>query len=102
MTKAIATLSNIKRPKLIIRAARSGTSQYQRSRFIKQYPSLSPKHSSETFLNRLLIEENEINQSRHNDDPAYNVRKHIAVLTAILAEANSIPQQTSVTLSKAA
>lgn len=84
MTDFCARLAELRRPRLLIRAARFGLSHYRRERDLRRlidFPS-----SPEQAFNRLMNAEGKLEQNRQNGDAAYSVAEHIEVLIALLAE----------------
>jgi len=79
-------LKNLKRPTLLVRAARFGVDDYNRSsdlpRLLGTINALGP---SEAIL-RLLDLESELNDERVSNAPNYSLPRHIETLTAIMAE----------------
>lgn len=80
-------LAGLRRPKLLIRAARAGVHNYRRSQYVKGIAGANNK-SGKPLLDALLAEEERINECRIEGDASYSIQKHIVVLTALLAEAN--------------
>ncbi len=86
MTEFAAILSDLRRPKILIRAARSGVSDYRRDRDLKRLVHDRGQTHQDT-LTPLLAEENRLEEVRTSGGATYNIQRHVAVLTAILAEA---------------
>ncbi len=91
MTDFAATLTELRRPKILIRAARAGVPDYRRDRDLKRLvrdpKGTTPKHP----MLPLLAEEHRLESNRTNGGATYNIQRHVAVLTAILAEARLLP-----------
>jgi hypothetical protein len=68
MTDFSTILKDLRRPRLLIRAARHGLSDYRRDR------------------------EAEIEGNRQTGSACYNVARHIEVLIALMAEARLLPR----------
>lgn len=80
-------LSSLKRPKILINAARLGMADYNRDadlRFIVK-TSTTPDHDA--AIETLLARENELESNRKDGNAGYSVHEHIRVLAALLAEA---------------
>lgn len=87
-------LDTLQRPKLLIRAARSAISDFRWGRDLSMVKggnnSLNPQQLFET----LMEEEHRLNEERIECDAAYNVRKHIRILTALMVvAAGPLPKQ---------
>lgn len=78
-------LSELRRPAILMRAARHGLSDYQRTRWLKR---LAPGETSpERTVERLLSVEERLEETRRRGDAGYSIAQHIEVLIALLAEA---------------
>jgi hypothetical protein len=84
-------LSALRRPKILIRAAKLGMANYNRDqdlRFIARLSSTPPEGAA---IETLLSRENDLEESRKHGRAEYSIQEHIRVLTALLAEAR-LPQ----------
>ncbi len=81
------TLAAMHRPKLLIRAARSGIRNYRRDQYVKNIAGAPNKYGAQ-LLDALLTEEGRLNECRIEGDASYSIQKHIIVMTALMAEAN--------------
>lgn len=81
-----ANIAELRRPKLLIRAARAGMHEYRRSRDLKGVSGVKPSTSGAQLIDLLLEEELRLDEDRTQGSAAYNLRKHIRVLTALLVE----------------
>ncbi len=87
-------LNTLQRPKLLIRAARAAVGEFRWSRDheIKKMEAGGPK--LQQLFNTLMEEEQRQNAERIAGDAAYNVRKHIRTLTALMVVAAApVPRQ---------
>jgi hypothetical protein len=91
MTDFAAILAALRRPRILIRAARAGVSDYRRERDLKRLLRLSRATAPRQALGTLLAEEDRLEATRAAGDATYNLQRHVAVLTAILAEARLLP-----------
>lgn len=91
MTDIQTLLSELRRPRLLIRAARLGQSDYRRERDLRRL--IETPVSPEGALPRLLSVEERLEETRKKGDAAYSVARHIEVLIALLAEARLIPRK---------
>lgn len=83
-------LANLRRPRLLMRAARFGLDDYRRERDLRRLiDGLTPPERS---IPRLLWEEEQLEDTRKRGDATYSVARHIDVLIALLAEARLLPR----------
>lgn len=87
MTEFAATLTDLRRPKILIRAARAGVSDYRRERDLKRLVQDAKGVAPRDAMAPLLAEEHRLEATRTTGGATYNIQRHVAVLTAILAEA---------------
>lgn len=90
MTDFRSLLSDLRRPGLLIRAARFGLSDYRRERDLKRL--VATPLSAEGTVSHLLGEEERMEQNRQSGDAAYSVSRHIEVLIALMAEVRLLPR----------
>lgn len=83
-------LANLRRPKLLIRAARCGLQDYSRDRDLRRLIG-APLRADQT-LPRLLDEEERLEQIRKSGGAAYSIARHIEVLIALMAEVRLLPR----------
>ncbi|RVT81747.1 hypothetical protein DXV76_18790 [Rhodobacteraceae bacterium CCMM004] len=87
MTAPLDRLAALRRPGLLIRAARHGLSDYNRRRTLARlFPDAAPAAGPET-LAALLDREATLEDHRRTERTAYSVARHVEVLMAVLAEA---------------
>ena len=95
MTDFRTTLMNLRRPRLLIRAARIGAAEYRRDRDLRGLieRSISP----ELTVPRLINEEARMEEDRLRGLATYSVARHVEVLIALVAEVRllSRPQQSA-------
>jgi len=84
MTDFRALLADLRRPRLLIRAARCGLSDYRRERDLRRL--IDAVASPERAMSRLINEEERIEETRRRGDASYSVARHIEVLIAMMAE----------------
>lgn len=85
MTDCRTMLASLRRPRLLMRAARFGLGDYRRDRDLRRLVSSSA--SPEDTVSSLMTVEAKLEATRIAGDAAYSVGRHIEVLIAILAEA---------------
>lgn len=92
MTDFSVVLKELRRPGLLIRAARHGLCDYRRERDLRRLMRLSTLPSPGQALRALVVEEAEIEQKRQSGDARYSVARHIEVLIALMAEFRLLPR----------
>lgn len=80
-------INDLRRPKMLVRAARHGMDSYRRGVHLKRYISITPLPSPSVAIMQLLDIEKEINTERLSSAGTYAPARHIDVLVAIMAEA---------------
>lgn len=91
MTDFRALLSDLRRPQLLIRAARHGLCDYRRDRDLKRLLD-GQQPSPDRSVPRLLNEEELMEETRQSGDAGYSVVRHIEVLIALMAEVRLLPR----------
>ena len=92
MTDFRTRLADLRRPSLLMRAARFGLSDYRRERDLKRLVDLPA--SPEATVCQLLSEENRLEEIRQRGDAGYSITRHIEVLIALLAESRLVMRRT--------
>ncbi len=87
MTNPVARLSGLRRPRLLIRAARCGQAGYSRDRHLARLIGAWRADAPAQTVDALLSEERAMEEKRKAGDAAYSIPRHIALLIAIMAEA---------------
>jgi hypothetical protein len=85
MTDCRTMLATLRRPRLLMRAARFGLAEYRRERDLRRY--VTGVASPEDTVSSLMTVEARLEATRIAGDAAYSVARHIEVLIALLAEA---------------
>lgn len=85
-------LENLRRPRLLMTAARSGLVNCKRDRDLRRLIGTEPRAPMEITLPKLLSEESRLEAIRLTGDAGYPVGRHIDVLVALLAEASLLPR----------
>lgn len=78
-------LANLRRPRLLMRAARFGLGDYRRERDLKRL--VKGQSSPDQTVPHLIEVEEALEATRVAGDASYSVARHIDVLIALLAEA---------------
>ena len=84
-------LSTLKRPKILIKAARIASQTYRRSRDLSRVLGYSYPTSESLIRQKLFDLEHMINQKRRLSDASYDLKTHVQVLSALLAEVTVEP-----------
>jgi hypothetical protein len=91
MTDFRSRLSALRRPRLLLNAARHGLADYRRDRDLRRL--IDATVPPEAALPRLFSEEDLLEDRRRAGDAAYPVGRHIEVLVALMAEARLLAHQ---------
>ncbi len=90
MTDLLCVLDTLKRPRLLIRAARLGAAQYRRELHLSRHLDTSALPDSGTALAELIAVEAELDAARRGRRAEYAVARHVDVMIAIMGEARLI------------
>jgi hypothetical protein len=92
MTNFHTLLANLRRPRLLIRAARFGLEDYRRDKDLRRLlPHLTPERP-EQIMTRLVTEEEGLEASRKDGDISYSLARHVEVLIALMGEVRLLPR----------
>lgn len=86
MTDFRNSLNTLRRPALLLRAARFGLADYRRDRDLKRLLRQDATGGPEKTLPRLIETEEALEQIRQAGDARYSLSHHIEVLIALIAE----------------
>jgi hypothetical protein len=87
MTHTTPCLADLRRPRLLIRAARHGLHDYRRDRDLRRLIAPEAAHSSERAVAELMAAEHESEAERQRGEDGYSLTRHIELLIALMAEA---------------
>lgn len=87
MQDLLSMLNSLRRPRLLIRAARLGAREYVRDRHLKRILGYGTLPRPASALMRLMDIERGIDMSRRQNEAGYSLPRHIDVLIAMVAEA---------------
>ncbi len=87
MSEVLSALGSLRRPRLLIRAARHGMTDYSRERTLTRLIDCEISLAPEATVRRLLHAEAQVESDRKSGDGAYSIARHIELLIAIMAEA---------------
>ncbi|WP_244867469.1 DUF6477 family protein [Vannielia litorea] len=90
--KTDGPLGGLRRPRLLIRAARLGLSDYSRTRDLKRIMRVTTLPAPTKALRDLMDTEAEMEEGRQSGLSTYSVIRHVEVLIALMAEARLLPQ----------
>lgn len=90
MSDQIEQMANLRRPKLLIRAARFGQRDYNRSRDLRRLLAAPEAPHPEEALRVLMEAEEQLEDARRQGSAAYSFLRHIEVLIAMMAEARML------------
>jgi hypothetical protein len=92
MSDILSTVRELRRPRLLIRAARAGVAEYRRGRDFGRVMRTSTAPSPDRALAMLLEEEHRMETTRRAGDASYSFIRHIELLIAMMGEARLIPR----------
>jgi Family of unknown function (DUF6477) len=92
MNDPVKLLAALRRPSLLIRAARFGLSDYRRERDLRRLTQSSNLPTPSRALGLLISEEGRMEETRQTGDATYSAARHIELLIALMAEARLMPQ----------
>lgn len=92
MSKIHSIASSLRRPKLLVRAARHGLADYNRRRDLGRLTGQNPRSRSSTIVENLIAQEQQLEAGRQSGDRTYRVAKHIELLVALMAECRLLPK----------
>lgn len=95
MTDFATILAGLKRPSLLVRAARHGLEDYNRNRDLKRLLAGAAPTPHEA-MTRLIGAEMELDEARREGRAGYSVAHHVEVMIAILAEMRLLSRQQTV------
>ena len=95
MTDSVTLAERLSRPRLLIRAARFGQQDYNRSRDLKRLMRTAVVPSPERALPVLIEEEGRLEETRRAGDSGYSLTRHIELLIALMGELRLIPRSTA-------
>lgn len=87
-------LGSLKRPKLLVSAARFGIDEYRRDTDLLRTLSIETVPRPGDALMQLIGLEQELNEMRKAKDANYSIAQHIDALTAIMSEARTLQNTT--------
>lgn len=93
MTNRLDVLSTLRRPRLLISAARFGLADYDRTRDLRRLFQATPP-SPARAVDRLIDEEATLEETRKLGSATYSIARHVDVLIALMSEAQMLRRVT--------
>lgn len=90
MSDVMSALNSLRRPRLLIRAARHGLIDYSRERTLARLIKSEQVLAPETAVEKLMQAEAHMEIGRQRGDGTYSVAHHIELLIALMAEARML------------
>jgi hypothetical protein len=91
MTDLQNLIANLRRPRLLIHAARFGLSDYRRERDLARL--IGQTSTADQAVSCLISKEEELDEHRRRGRASYSVTQHIEVLIALISEARLLPRR---------
>lgn len=87
MKDALGILGDLRRPRLLVKAAKHGSREYNREAHLPQLLGFGrlPRHGA--ALMKLVDIEAELNEQRLRKDATYSIPHHVEVLAVMMGEA---------------
>jgi hypothetical protein len=86
MHEVTAFAESLRRPSILIRAARHGMSDYNRNRDLRRLMHEPAPPPPEVALRRLIDEEAMAEMRRQTGDAGYSLTRHVDLLIALMSE----------------
>lgn len=93
MTDLLTAIASLRRPRILVRAARSGLGDYDRPRDLRRLIRDGDLPGPDAALRRLLAEEDRLEETRRSGDASYSMTRHIEVMIAMMAESTALPRK---------
>lgn len=87
MQDVLARLADLRRPALLMQAARIGAEEYRRERRLRRYFGIAPLPGPAEALVRLIEIEGWQDEGRRAGDAGYSPVRHVDTMIAVLGEA---------------
>lgn len=92
MSELLTLVSELRRPRLLIRAARAGLGEYNRCRDLKRLMRVGDTPAPARALTALMAQEALVEQTRCAGEATYSFSHHIQPLIAMMAEVRLLPR----------
>ncbi|SHH21731.1 DUF6477 family protein [Marivita hallyeonensis] len=93
MQDLLTQITTLRRPRLLIRAARIGAQDYRRDARLPRLLGYGVLPRTGAALVKLMAMEAEMNEQRKTGDACYGIARHVDVLTAIMGETQLLQAQ---------
>ncbi|WP_299350485.1 DUF6477 family protein [uncultured Shimia sp.] len=87
MKDLLSMLNDLRRPRLLIRAARLGVDEYQRELHLRPHLGYGALPRNAAALMQLMEQESVVNDARQQGDAGYSIAHHVDLLIALMGEA---------------
>lgn len=87
MTDLLTMLNTLRRPRLLIRAARIGAAEYRRDAHLRRHLGYGALPRSAAALSRLVDMEAALEELRRERAAGYSATRHVEILIAMMGEA---------------
>ena len=87
MQDTLTFLAGLRRPRLLISAARLGAAEYRRERHLQRVLGYGAVPRGNAALMRLVALEQDLEERRRSDDAGYSLVRHLDILIAMIGEA---------------
>ncbi|MCC1492559.1 DUF6477 family protein [Cognatishimia sp. F0-27] len=94
MQDILGILSTLRRPRLLIRAARIGSEEYRRDPHLHRLIGYGRLPRPGKALMTLMEIEGELNDQRRAQAASYSISKHVEILVAMMGEARLLRSKT--------
>ncbi len=91
MADLMTRVADLRRPPLLVRAARAGLAEYNRTRDLRRVMRTAETPDPDHALPAILAEEGRVEEARRAGDACYSFARHIDLLIAMMAEARLLP-----------
>lgn len=92
MTDIKVIVPPLRRPRLLVRAARLALADYNRDRDLKKLIKTSSTPHPSRAVSELMQQENWLESARKSGNGSYSIARHVAVLSALMSELRLVPQ----------
>lgn len=96
MQDLMTQIATLRRPRLLIRAARIGAQTYRREARLPRLLGYGVTLRLGPTVMRLMALEAEMNDKRENGDAGYSIAAHVDLLTALMGEYHVLRAQTQI------
>ncbi len=95
MTDLLSLLETLRRPRLLVEAARFGLEEYERKRFLPRLLRCPEPPAPGAAIARLMQIEARLEERRTTGDAGYSIARHVDVLIALMGEARLLQTRRS-------